>query len=385
MTEHPRPSGDSAGAPGPPDRRRRILHVSQPVGEGVAVVVRQLLQHQVALGWDVAVACPPSGALPEWAADAGATTLPWPASRQPGPSVVGECRTLHRAIREWAPDLVHLHSSKAGLVGRLVLRGRVPTVYQPHAWPFLAVSGPLRRASENWERLATRWTDGIAVVSSAERRAGEAVGVRTRWFACRNGVDLDAFHPVDQHERERLKSEHGLAPGPVVVCVGRLAPQKGQDLLLEAWGSLQVEGAQLVLVGDGPERGLLEARAASGVRLVGNQPDVRTWYQLADVVVQPSRWEAASLTLREAMASGCCIVVTDVAGVEDVMRPDAGAVVPVGDVGALTRRLRERLQDTALRAREGAAARRTALLAFDLQQTVGDVDRMYDEVLATNG
>ena len=69
-----------------------------------------------------------------------------------------EARALAGLIGSLAPDLVHLHSSKAGLAGRLALRGRRTTVFQPHAWSFEAVHGAVRAAGIAWERLAARWT-----------------------------------------------------------------------------------------------------------------------------------------------------------------------------------------------------------------------------------
>src|SRR4051812_17465786 len=111
----------------------RVLHVSQPVDGGVAQVVADLVTDQVGRGWDVVVACPPSGWLPSVVCDAGARVVQWPAARSPGLSVVREAQVLTRTVQATAPSVVHLHSAKAGLGGRLAVRGRRPTVYQPHA------------------------------------------------------------------------------------------------------------------------------------------------------------------------------------------------------------------------------------------------------------
>ncbi|HWH13351.1 MAG TPA: glycosyltransferase, partial [Miltoncostaeaceae bacterium] len=361
---------------GPPERpggaadaaRPRVLHVSQPVEAGVAVVVHQLAADQVAAGWEVAVACPPGGPLAGWVAAAGARHLPWPATRQPGPSTARETAHLRRLLRAWRPDLLHLHSSKAGLAGRLAARGRVTTVYQPHAWSFEAVGGAVRRAATAWERAATRWTDAVACVSEAERATGEAHGVRARWLLLRNGVDTGRFRPATAAERAAARRALGLTAPLVVVCVGRLAEQKGQDVLLEAWARLgPPPGAVLVLVGDGPERDRLARAAGPGVVLAGPRDDVRPHYAAADLVVQPSRWEGASLTALEALASGLPLVTTDVAGSREAVAPGCGAVVPPGDAGALAAALRTRLDDAALREAEGAAARAAAVADWDLR------------------
>ena len=106
---------------------RHVLHVSQAV-LGVAYVVDDYVRCQLEAGWRVSVACP-EGMLSEMARAAGADVLIWPADRRPRPDLIArETRRLAPLVREARPDVVHLHSAKAGLAGRLAIRGRQPTV-----------------------------------------------------------------------------------------------------------------------------------------------------------------------------------------------------------------------------------------------------------------
>jgi glycosyltransferase involved in cell wall biosynthesis len=286
----------------------RLLHVSQPVEAGVPRVVASIAADQVARGHEVHVACPPGPGLAHEAAELGATVHGWAATRSPGPSVLGEIRRLARIIERVDPDVVVLHSAKAGLAGRLALRGRRPTVFVPHAWSFEAVRGPLARLSAGWEVLAGRWADVVVSVSDDEQAAGRAVGVQARSVVVLNGVDVEAYAPRPQAE---ARIRRGLDDAPTVVCVGRLAEQKGQDLLLAAWADVldAVPGAQLVLVGDGPERAALEALEAPNVRFAGAH-DPTDFYAAADVVALPSRWEGGPLVPLEAMAMGRPVVAS---------------------------------------------------------------------------
>jgi glycosyltransferase involved in cell wall biosynthesis len=360
----------------------RVLHVSQPTTEGVARCVVDLVRHQAAQGWDVTVACPPDGDLPAQASAAGAEVLSWPASRAPGPTVPSEAVRLGRLIRTVDPDLVHLHSAKAGLAGRLALRGRVPTVYQPHAWSFLAVRGLVRRASLQWERRALRWTDRVVCVSRAECEDGLRAGLRLegRTVVVPNGVDTERFTPGD---REAARARLGVGPGPLAVCVGRLSRQKGQDVLLEAWPGVRdaVAGVTLALVGDGPDREELSGRAPEDVRFVG-RADPLDWYVAADVVVLPSRWEGMALVPLEAAACGRSVVVTDVAGARETIPDDAGsAVVPPEDATALAAALVPRLANREAADREGERARQHVLRQHDVRRTTGSVLDVYRDVL----
>lgn len=345
----------------------RMLHVSQPVDAGVARVVVDLAAEQVGRGWDVWVACPTEGWLAAAARDAGASVVPWEATRSPGPSVLREVRSLAATVRRLAPEVVHLHSSKAGLAGRLAIRGSLPTVFQPHAWSFLAAQGQVARASAAWERRACRWTDRVVAVSGSEARRGAEAGVSAPVVVAPNGVDVEKWAPRD---RAAARAELGLDPGPIALCAGRLAPQKGQDILAAVWSRVrdQVPGARLLLVGDGPARAALEGSAGLGVELRGFSADLAPWYAAADVVVVPSRWEGMALVPLEAMASGRCVVATDVDGMREALGTDAGEVVPVEDGDALVEALVRGLSDATVAERAGRAGRARVVDLFDVRR-----------------
>ncbi|WP_308800513.1 glycosyltransferase, partial [Streptomyces sp. NEAU-H3] len=210
------------------------------------------------------------------------------------------------------PDLLHLHSAKAGLAARLAVRGALPTVFQPHAWSFEAAGGPVGAFARHWERYGARWADRLLCVSEAERRTGEQAGVRGEFAVLPNGVDLTAFRP----EGGRYAYGDGA---PLVVCVGRLCRQKGQDVLLRAWPAVReaVPGARLVLVGDGPDEAALRQQAGAGVEFAGTARDCARWYRAADLVALPSRWEGMALAPLEAMACGRALVLTDTGGARE--------------------------------------------------------------------
>ena len=355
-----------------------MLHVAQPTEAGVAVVVAQLAADQVRHGLDVHVACPEPGRLAADVRAAGAVHHAWAAGREPGPAVPGEARRLAALIRRVGPDVVHLHSSKAGLAGRLVLRGRRPTVFTPHAWSFLAATGAQRRAAVAWERLAARWTHALVAVSEAELAAGRAAGIGAPGHVVPNGVDLGRHTPWGS--RADARAALGLAGGPLAVCVGRLSEQKGQDLLLAAWAGAPPPG-RLVLVGDGPAEGALRAVAPPGVVFAGAVDDPRPWYAAADVVVVPSRWEGMALVPLEAMAAGRPVVAFDVAGVRESVPPGCGAVVPAGHAAELVGAVADRLRDPGLAAREGAAAREHVAARHDAAVSAARVRELYTTLL----
>ncbi|MFE3827866.1 glycosyltransferase family 4 protein [Streptomyces sp. NPDC059092] len=395
------------------------LHLVQPVDGGVAQVVLDLVTAQVAAGFRVAVGCPEEGPLAGAAARRGAEIHAWHATREPGPGLLGEVRQAARLVGRVRPDLVHAHSAKAGLAGRLAVRGRVPTVFQPHAWSFEAVGGVTGGLARRWERWAVRWTDRVVCVSDAERRTGERAGIDATWAVVHNGVDTGRFTPGSRAVTEAGQgagtdrgtgtgAESGTRTGTgtgtgaaraalpllagvpatalVVVCVGRLCRQKGQDILLRAWQPVvrRIPQARLVLVGDGPDADALRAAAPPSVLFAGAVPDTAPWYRAADLVVLPSRWEGMAVAPLEAMASGRTVVVSDVDGARESLPPgrERFCLTPPDDPPALAAAVSALLHDGPLREAIGRQGHQHVLSTYDVRQTAQAIADVYREVAA---
>ncbi|MEU3858336.1 glycosyltransferase family 4 protein [Streptomyces sp. NPDC028722] len=393
------------------DPRPRVLHLAQPVDGGVARVVLDLTRAQLSTGLRVTVACP-GGQLAADLRDLGADVRQWRAGRSPGPGLPGEVRRLARLVDDVRPSLVHAHSAKAGLAARLAVRGRTPTVFQPHAWSFAAVGGLTAVLALRWERWGARWAHRVVCVSEAERTTGVRAGVRAAYTVIPNGIDTTRFSPappeggaapslppqlpdgskapgppVPGHVRRTgpAGDADGTEAAPLVVCVGRLCRQKGQDVLLRAWEDVlrALPRARLVLVGDGPDREALRRQAHPGVHFAGAVTDVVPWYRAADLVVLPSRWEGMALAPLEALGCGRPVVLTDVDGARESLPPALAArcLVPPEDPVALAGAVTGLLSDPPLRAALGAQGRRHILSTHDVRHTAGRVAALYRELL----
>jgi glycosyltransferase involved in cell wall biosynthesis len=354
------------------DRPLDVLMVSQPVNYGVAVFVRQLTEAAVAAGHHVTVACPGAdkGPLAGWIRSAGAKHEVLNMARQPGPRDVLDLWSIRRLAR--GRDVVHLHSSKAAALGRaagLSLGRRRPAiVVTPHYWSWL-VGGRLAGLYRWIERILARRCDAIVAVSRREASEGRAtLRVTDHITLIHNGVDRDRFSP------DGVRADRDLG-SPLIVCVGRLSEQKGQDLAIRALARLSDRTARLRLVGNesaSGERDRLETLATSlgvadRIEWRGQVTDAAPELRAADIVVAPSRWEGMSLVFLEAMACGAALIVADVSGSEVV--EDAGVIVPTDDPKALADAIERLLTDPALRGRLGEAARERTR-EYDLATTM---------------
>jgi glycosyl transferase family 4 len=168
----------------------RILHVGHAADGDVLAVIGGLASDQIARGWDVHVAWPAS-ASGAWAlhTEVGATVHHWDAPRERPTAVVTALNSLARIVRAVAPQVVHLHTPYAGLIGRMALRGKVPTLYEPYWWPFETRRS---RAVLAWERTARGWTDLTLCNSEHSHRVGEALEcLARRSRVSAPGVDTD--------------------------------------------------------------------------------------------------------------------------------------------------------------------------------------------------
>jgi glycosyltransferase involved in cell wall biosynthesis len=355
-----------------------VLHVAQPTEAGVAQYVTAACADQLARGWEVTVACPDGGHLAADLARHGINRLRWRAERAPGAHAALEALHLRQVINRVRPDVLHLHSSKAGLAGRLAAHGRLPTLFQPHGWSWLAATDRAKRAALGWERAASLWTTLFLCVGRGEAKQAHAHGLRGRYIILPNGVDLRRFRPAIDADRIAARGRLGIAPDtPVAVCIGRVTRQKGQDVLLSAWPDVLArhQDAVLAIVGHGDLRASLRQQAPPSVWFHDPVSDVWPWYAAADVVVLPSRWEGLSLTLLEAMASSRPVVASDIAGIAEATVAGAGALVPPEDPAALAQAISHRFDDPVQARIEGLVGARYAAAEADVRRTL---DRLAD-------
>lgn len=355
-----------------------VLMVSQPTVAGIAQCVRDWSSGLRAAGWQVQAACPDDGWLLDTLAADGIPTHLWRSQRSPTAGLRQESRDLRQILDDANPDVVFLHGSKAGLIGRLVTRGSTPVAFAPHSWSFEAVTGPTRAAALRWERMAARWTSRFVCVSEAERDLGYRSHILGRYVVARNGVDVTTIAPPQ--DRAAAREALGIAASTqALVCVGRLCEQKGQDVLLSAWPQIRKSGRTLTLVGDGPSRQALEDSVQDpSVRFTGDvdRSLALAWLAAADLVIVPSRWEGMALVPLESLAQGTPVVASDVNGTREAITDEVGAVCPPDDADALASTVNRWLESVA--GREQAtrqACRQRVVDEFDLRDTIATLDR----------
>lgn len=374
-------------------RTLRILHVSEVTWGGVVTLVEHFTAEQLRAGHEVHLLAPDNHP----GVDPGVVRHPWSVRRRRPDSVPGALSALRRAVRDVRPDVVHLHSFVAGQLGRapLVLRGRdrVPIVYQPHAWSdrlfrHRAAAAAVRRA----ESAATGRTDLLVTNCQAELDRGHEIGVDRPGHVLGVAVDLDHLRPGTEEERRAARASLGIGDELAVLVLGRIAWQKGQDLLVEAWEAARPEGMVAYLVGPGDAEPLATAAPTTwgrSIRAVGGTDDIRTWLWACDALLLPSRYETVALVVAEAMACGVPVVAADVDGPAEVLlegaEPPAGSVRPLGDVTGLIDELEVLRCEPELARAMGDAGVRRAHEAFAPVAVASRLESAYRDAIDRHG
>jgi glycosyltransferase involved in cell wall biosynthesis len=279
---------------------------------------------------------------------------------------------LRRQLRASRPDVLHAHGVRAGAFATLALLRWRPEPDRP-ALAVTVHNGPpegrLNRAVYGLlERVCARRCDAVLCASSDLVARMRDLGAAS---AERFDVPAAPAVPPSAGAIAVAAADIDAAGRPVVLAAGRLAPQKGFDVLVAAaahWRHHDL-APRTVIAGSGPLAAQLteQARlAAADVRLLGERADVPALLAVADVFVLPSRWEARALILQEAMRAGLAIVATRSGGTPDLTGEDAAVLIPAGDADALAAAVLSVLGDPALAARLGTAARARAA-AFPTQ------------------
>jgi glycosyltransferase involved in cell wall biosynthesis len=354
-----------------------IVHVLSSFGVGgqerVALdlaILQQQRGHRVTA---ISLAPAPDGAIADEFREHGIAVDRVPKGGGLDPTLVPR---LARALRKHGAQVVHTHNP-------------LPLIYgAPAAWLAGASAihtkhgvNPGSRGHRLLRRAAAWLTDAfVAVSETTEQQARAQRDAPTRRLhTIANGIRLDRYHP-DPEARAATRVELGLGDALVIGTVGRLGPEKNQAMLVRALAPRLSSQVRLVIVGDGPCRGDIEAEIAKladprWVVMTGRRMDVPRIVPAFDVFALSSKTEGLPLVVPEAMAAGLPIVTTAVGGLPGVVEDGVtGFLVPVDDA-AFGAALGKLIDDPALARRMGEAAREVALSRYS-------ADRMVDAYLA---
>ena len=378
-----------SGAPSAPlqhDAPLRVAFVvtrSDSVG-GASIHVRDLARWLRARGDDAHVLVGGTGPYTELLDDADVPFTCVAALQRelrPGRDLRAAAELLS-ALRRLRPDVLSLHTAKAGALGRLVAPlARLRPLYTPHGWAFTSgVPEAEARRYRRLERWLARWPGQIVNVCAFERDVALVAGVG------RADQHMVVHNGVPERPDVPLATPEG---GPACNCahlvmVARFEPQKDHGTLLRALALVGRDADwRLSLVGDGPLRAAIEALAidlglAHRVRFVGALTDVAPTLAAAQLFVLATRWEGFPRSILEAMRAGLPVIASRVGGVHEAVEDGvSGLLTEPGDVAGMAAALRRMLERPVLRATMGAEGRTRYLAEFTFDRMAATMLDVY--------
>ena len=380
----------------PQDKRQhKIIHViteSVPYGgaqRNTFLTVKGLIED----GYDTELVCGAGGPLIHEARAAGVPVHVMAELVRPV-HPVKDCRALiqlYRLFRSGGYQIVHTHSVKAGLVGRLAAWcARVPVIIHTlHGVPF-RINGDFKsRFYIVYERLLGLITRSFVCVGEVLRQEISAwkIAPGNKLTTIYSGIDFTSYVP--QRTALETKQKLGMEGAwPIVGCIGRLSEQKAQHYLVEAVALLtdKYPRIKLLLVGEGGLRSFLEKQIqdlglASNVSLLGERDDIADILNVCDVYAMSSRWEGVGRALTEAMHMGLPVVATSVDGVTELISDEkTGLLVQPENTQALAAAIDRLAADRELAKRLGLSAREKVKELMDGHQMVRAIEELYEKL-----
>lgn len=307
-------------------------------------------------------------------------------------SLIGLVILLIRYGRDFHVWHVHqygAHATLAVIMGKILRR---PVILKLTSTGAQGLSATLSNAPlSTLQRWAHKRVAACVAVSKESTTEAIAFGIPLhRVVTITNGIDIKQFCCKTTKERFEIKIKLGLDPlKKICIYIGRLSMEKNPLCIIEAWYSIKShlsEAWSLIFIGDGPLRvdlqnKIRDLKLTHDVHTIGETPSVSQWLAAADLFVLPSLNEGMANTLLEAMACGLPSIVTDVSGVDQLVRqPQTGLVVPINDTEALASALLTLHSDHEQRKKMGSRARKHMVANFSMDQISMHYQHLYERI-----
>lgn len=288
---------------------------------------------------------------------------------------------LRNFMKMHAADIVHVHSSKAGILGRLAARSlSLPVIFTVHGWAFTEGVSAKRRFFYMWvEKIMSRFASKIITVSNYDRNLAikNSVSDPNRMMTVHNGMPESYDYAVLELDPPVLK----------LIMVARFEKPKNQSSLLRALASIKTERWTLELVGDGPELQhnidlAAELKIQDRIVFSGACTDIARRLASSNIFILASDWEGLPLTILEAMRAGLPVVASNVGGVSEAVINDVtGILIERGDVSGLTMAISRLLASQETRMQMGVKARSKFENEFTFKLMLSKTLNIYHSVL----
>lgn len=321
----------------------KVLHITQATIGGTLEYLKLFFEHIDKDKYEVCLACPSYGPMKEEIENMGVKVYSLEMSREISlKDDLNSFKETKKLIKKIKPDIVHLHSSKAGVLGKLAsyLNG-VPCIYNAHGWAFsMNVSKKKKNVYALIEKSTSIFCNSIVNISDYEHQLAKKYKIANdkKMITIHNGIDIDKYKNQVYCDENTLK-ELNIPKGSFIVgMIARISEQKNPIKFVEIAKDVcdKIYNAYFVLVGDGELREQVESLISKynledRVKITGWTDDVNKYLSIFDVGILTSRWEGFGLVLAEYMAASKPIVASNVGGIPELITDKYNGVLVDSD------------------------------------------------------
>ena len=285
-------------------------------------------------------------------------------------------KDIRKYVNEFKPDIVHCHSSSAGILGRLAIKGKIRTIYTAHGWGFnLGMKPWIKYPVLFLEKFCAKYTDTYISVAEFVKQLGLKyhLAPESKFKVIYNGVSL--LPEVVRSPKNEVD----------LIFLGRLAEPKKPELTIEAISLLPEEVKQNVkftIIGDGPKKNMLGKIAQDkGIQVeftgaLDREQSISRLNQ-SDVFIFISSWEGFPYTILEAMSCGLPIIASDVGGVKEAVNSGNGILIK-NEIGQIREAVLKLVNDKELRLKLGEQGRKDTEQKFSLEKMLKEIENIYN-------
>ncbi|MFJ8262594.1 glycosyltransferase family 4 protein [Rummeliibacillus sp. NPDC094406] len=289
---------------------------------------------------------------------------------------------VRKRLKSFQPDLVAMHSSKAGVIGRIAAKSLgIPSVFTVHGWSFSeGISKMKRLILEKVEKYLAKHTSKIITVSTYDYQIAlqRKLVLQEKMETIHNGIPT-------QETTEKTSNNT-----PLIIMIARFATPKRQDLLIQALANMQEIPWKLILLGDGPNREQNEKRMndhnlQARISFLGVRNDAERFLEQADINVLLSDYEGLPLVIIESMRAGIPTVASNVGGVSELIIDQYSGLLVDNNISGIQNAIKLLIKDISLRKQLGDKSRAIFEKHFTIDTMYAKTIQIYQEVIRSAG
>lgn len=373
----------------------KVLHITQATIGGTLEYIKLFFSHIDREKYEIYLVCPSYGPMKEEIEKLGVTVYPIEMTHDI--SIKDDLKSfwnLKKLIAKVKPDLVHLHSSKAGVLGKLASYvNKVPVIYNAHGWSFsMDVSNFKKYIYILIERFTSKFCDVIVNISNYEYMLAKQYKIApdNKMITIHNGIDTNKFDSYNIHLKEDILKELGIPNNALIIgMIARISEQKDPVKFVNIAQRIceSIDNAYFVLVGDGEQRDKIENiiseyKLNDRIKITGWVNDVNKYLSIFDIAILTSRWEGFGLVIAEYMAASKPVVASNIGGIPElIVDKYNGDLINLDDIDGFVQSILKLSKDEELKNRYIYNSKKILKEKFDINKLVSNHEELYIDIL----